>query len=142
MLLNDYLNDGANHQIQAVLAMLKYQRDIESSWNAGTSRYDAEIEVGRYENCREQGYCITLINENRHQMTIVVFEHRSSDQIHMHYFLTEQPTINTPNNEQIHHKMEINKGEFCEIFQNGAVTQCARDIFKLLTIHWEDGVKK
>ena len=79
--LSEYLNDGANRQAKAVLAFVQYF-NVEESWNTEYKKYDADIEVSRWENCREQGYVICMRSKNRcKQLNIAFFEHRNSDSI-------------------------------------------------------------
>lgn len=93
--LNNYMNDGANYQSQAVLAFVKsnYNNILDYSWNGEHKNYNVSLQVGRWENCREQGYVIT-IRSSREQLNIAFFEHRNSDRIHA--LMWEQRTINTP----------------------------------------------
>lgn len=79
--LENYLEDGANYQARATLMFLQRDADIEESWNDEWKRYDAEIQVARWENCREQGYVVSLRNKNSEQLNIAFFEHRNSDSI-------------------------------------------------------------
>lgn len=75
------INDGANYQAQAVLAMLGNFK-IEESWNDTTKDYDANFRLGRWENCREQGYILSLRSSDyKRQLNIAWFEHRNSDSI-------------------------------------------------------------
>lgn len=90
--LNDYLKDGANHQARAVLCFLQ-GFSIEESWNKEFHKYDAEPSVARWENCREQGYVISLRAKSR-TLNIAFFEHRNSDSICA--IKWEQMTINAP----------------------------------------------
>lgn len=79
--LKEYLQDGANYQAKAVLAFLQ-RMSIEESWNDERKEYDAEPKVARWENCREQGYIVSLRSKNRgQQLNIAFFEHRNSDSI-------------------------------------------------------------
>ena len=81
--LNSYLDDGANYQAKAVLAFLQAYEGIEESWNKKTKRYEADIKVARWENCREQGYIVSLNSKKwLRQINIIFFEHRNSDSIH------------------------------------------------------------
>ena len=81
-LLENYLEDGANYQARATLMFLQRDADIEESWNDEWKRYDAEIQVARWENCREQGYIISMRSKDyKRQINIAFFEHRNSDQI-------------------------------------------------------------
>lgn len=95
--IQEYLNDGARYQAQAVLAALKGEigDGIESSWNKEFHNYDAEITVSRWENGREQGYVSTLRSKDyRRQLNIAWFEHRNSDNICAVRW--EQLTMNAP----------------------------------------------
>lgn len=79
--ISEYMNDGANRQARAVLAFL--DDTIESSWDDNSKDYDCFPEVGRWENCREQGYVVRLRSKNaRRQLNIAFFGHRNSDLIH------------------------------------------------------------
>jgi len=79
--IGNYLQDGADAQSQAVLAMLKQNPDIEDSWNSENKYYEAIINLGRWSNCREQGYIVSLRNSNHKKLNIAFFEHRNSDSI-------------------------------------------------------------
>ena len=91
--LGNYFNDGANYQAKAVLAFLDYF-NVEESWNSKRKKYDAEINVARWENCREQGYILSLTTKNMaKQLNIAFFEHRNSDNICA--VMWEQRSVNT-----------------------------------------------
>lgn len=77
--LNQYLQDGANKQARAVLAILQ-GFSIEESWNSERREYEAQPYVARWENCREQGYVVSL-RALGEQLHIAFFEHRNSDSI-------------------------------------------------------------
>ena len=54
---NLFINqDGANEQAQAVLAYLRGRSGIDASYNSTRGCHDAEPELNRWHNCREQGY--------------------------------------------------------------------------------------
>lgn len=75
------INDGANKQAQAVLAMLS-DFEIESSFDDLTRKYLASFKLGRWENGREQGYILSLLKKDySRQLNIAWFEHRNSDSI-------------------------------------------------------------
>ena len=94
MKLKNYLKDGANKQARAVLCLLQ-EMTIEESWSTDFHRYTAEPTVARWENCREQGYVVSLRSENRQdQINIAWFEHRNSDSICAVKW--EQSTPNAP----------------------------------------------
>lgn len=88
--LREYLQDGANEQAQAVLALVKYL------WSEDNDEHiDTEARVGRWENCREQGYVISIKGGiGLEQVNIAFFEHRNSDVICA--IKWHQSTINTP----------------------------------------------
>lgn len=96
--LKSYLDDGANYQAQAVLCFLR-DRTIEDSWDKEFHKYNAEPIVSRWENCREQGYVISLrAIHGRGQLNIAFFEHRNSDEIcaiKWEQFTVNAPTIDT-----------------------------------------------
>lgn len=94
--LNNYNNDGANYQAKAVLAFIQGSDCIiEESWSKERSAYLAEPRVARWENCREQGYVISLRTADyKKQLNIAFFEHRNSDSICA--IKWEQATINSP----------------------------------------------
>lgn len=94
--LKTYMDDGAHPSAQAVLCLLKHF-EIESSWNSELRRYEANIKVARWENCREQGYVLMLKSNDYtklRQLNIAFFEHRNSDDICAVKW--EQVTLNTP----------------------------------------------
>lgn len=80
MKLNEYNNDGANYQAQAVLCYLSAHDGIDSLWSTEFKNYTYSPEVARWHNCREQGYVVTL-NIKGKQLCIAFFEHRNSDNI-------------------------------------------------------------
>jgi len=103
--LSEYNKDGAGNQAQAVLAYI--HPDIEESWNVVNGGYDAVIEVSRWENCREQGYVLSMRNKSGKQLNIIFFEHRNSDGICAVKWI--QNTINAPT---------IDNAEFGDVYQD------------------------
>ena len=102
-------DDGANRQSQAVLAIFQYLLGdgIEDSWDG--EEYEAKIDVARWENCREQGYILTMRSKNRaKQFNAIFFEHRNSDGICAVKW-TQRPTLNTPT---------INTADFGDIYKD------------------------
>ena len=97
--LNEYLQDGAGYQAKATLAVLQNRISgggIEASWSDKFKRYTATPQVGRWENCREQGYVVSL-RGRENQLNIAFFEHRISDTLCA--IKWNQFTTNTPNIE-------------------------------------------
>lgn len=98
--LNHYLEDGANNQARAVMAMLQ-GFNIEESWNAERHCYGAEPMIARWQNCREQGYVLSLRTRGD-MLHIAFFEHRNSDSlcaIRWTQHTTNSPTIETADME-------------------------------------------
>lgn len=92
--IENYLNDGANEQAVAVLAFLRGAKDsiLEPSRDEKWG-YRAYFEVGRYENCREQGYVFSIFWKGK-QKNYAVYEHRNSDELIV--LISNVCTINTP----------------------------------------------
>ena len=98
--LKNYLDDGANYQARSVLMFLQNCSDIEESWDDIKKKYMADISVARWENCREQGYVVSLNSSDyKRCVHIAFFEHRNSDSICAVKWeqagLINSPTINT-----------------------------------------------
>ena len=91
--VRNYLNDGANYKAQAVLAIIRGYRDEIAE--AAENPNDVMINVGRFENCREQGYVFMLWYKYRFIKNYAVYEHRNSDAICV--LTSDKQTINTPN---------------------------------------------
>lgn len=118
-----YMNDGANWQAQGVLAYLRSMKEfgIEKTWNEKYHCYDAKINVGRYENCREQGY-IFSVNYLHQQRNYCVYEHRNSDILCVVVF--DGVTIDTPPKEMVHDAMNDNKWNYTKSFDYGQIVEC------------------
>lgn len=83
MYIENYLQDGANYQARAILCLLQGRLSEES-----------KVEIGRWENCREQGYVVSVRNKKNDQLNICWYEHRNSDSVFALSWL--QNTINSP----------------------------------------------
>lgn len=83
MNIDSYLNDGANYNAQAILAIIRglYLEVTGETYDPETHVYNAQIHVGRYENGREQGYVFTLMYKWGQIKHYAVYEHRNSDNI-------------------------------------------------------------
>ena len=135
--LNYYMQDGANHQARAVLCFLQ-NFNIEKSWSDDRKKYLAEINVARWENCREQGYVLCLRSKDyRKQLNIAFFEHRNTYSICAVKW--EQDTMNSPN---------IDTAIFGEAYKTrydtsfdvryGKIVEMSEWIEKELTKWWEE----
>ena len=107
-----YLNDGANWQAQCVLSYVRSHADLKE---------DYAILVGRYENCREQGYVFTLTKRWEQLLHIAVYEHRNSDDIIVKSF--KGTFINTPRAEDLNMK---DKYDYDESFSVGNIVDCGK----------------
>lgn len=140
--IKNYMRDGANYQAKCVLAILQHDDSlIEESWNNEISRYDANVEVGRWENCREQGYVVSMKNSKFDQINIAFFEHRNSDSISV--VVWNQNTINTPNIDSMDTKGTVYKDKWdttkdfvCEDF--AAAAEFIKDALRR---HWHKGIQ-
>lgn len=97
--IENYMQDGACWQAQAVLAYVR--GNIYHLTEDKYYKTSLRIQVGRYENCREQGYVISVYfygkkdgNPVRLQRNYAVYQHRNSDAICV--LISNTWTINTP----------------------------------------------
>jgi len=104
--LKNYLQDGANHQSRAVLMYLQIY-NIENSWSDERKEYKESPLIARWENCREQGYVISIRSKKRNQLNIAFFEHRNSDEIHAVKW--EQDSMNS---------LTISSAIFKDVYEN------------------------
>lgn len=121
--IESYMHDGANWQAQCVLAYVRNTKNnaINETWNEKYHKYDATVEVGLYENCREQGY-IFSIRYKLEQRNYAVYEHRNSDQLCVVVF--DAITIDTPPKELVWNAMGDNKWNFTKAFGCGEIIGC------------------
>lgn len=136
--IKNYLDDGANFQAQAVLAFVRSGCDIEESWSDKFKKYEAKIKVGRWENCREQGYVLSMLTRNyKKQLNIAFFEHRNSDDIEAVKW--EQTSINS---------LTIDTAKFGEIYKDkydtsfsarcGEISKMSDWIIEQFTEFWKE----
>lgn len=137
--IKSYLQDGANYQAQAVLALMRY-RDVvvrgyaeDIAKNLSGKAYEnfketanqTHIEVGRFENCREQGYVFTLYigyNQDKHY---AVYEHRNSDNLIVLCPLKKTICLNTPTIGQMWTDENRGKNDYNKRFSPEDVVACA-----------------
>ena len=114
--IESYMNDGANWQAQSVLAY------IRSMWSYPkyASGKPVSINVGRFENCREQGYVFTLCVDGRQVKHYAVYEHRNSDEL----IVLKQNgfSINTPSVEFMFG--DRGKYDYDKSFNYGEIMPC------------------
>lgn len=98
--VDNYLNDGANYKTQMILCYLRgNQYDIREKCHLKGEDFSFSLNhiiVGRFENCREQGYIFGVRVREWSELDDkwMVVEHRSSDSIKVRHFRTL--SINTP----------------------------------------------
>ena len=136
--IENYMNDGANWQAQSVLAYLRVTKNdaINKTWNKEFCKYHASVEVGRYENCREQGY-IFSVQYNGEQRNYCVYEHRNSDDLCVVVF--DGLTINTPTLDMVIDAMGYNKWNYRKAFPCGQIVDCGDYILDDMK-KWIDGL--
>ena len=120
--VDKYLDDGANWQAQSVLAYLRsmYGWVVNKTYNKEGNYNEATFTVGRYENCREQGYVFSLRYKNK-QRNYAVYEHRNSDNLVVVVF--DRLTINTPSGEGVWGIMK-DKYDYTKAFSCGQIVEC------------------
>lgn len=101
MKLEHFMNDGADVQSQIVAVLLRESAGhiLDASWNPDYHHYNATLDIGRLENCREQGYVVSMRLGGHGQYNIAFFEHRNSDEICL--LKNDMVTINTPTLDQM-----------------------------------------
>jgi len=140
--LRNYLDDGADYQARAVMCFLQRDCDIEESWNARDGKYDSVINIARWENCREQGYIVSMVSADyRSQLNIAFFQHRNSDELCAVKW--EQTSMNT---------ITIDNAEFGDVYKDkydvskrvsyGEVEKMADWIMEQFTEFWVKSLKK
>lgn len=137
--LSEYLKDGADRQARSVLPFI--DENIESSFKDGN--YQANVEVGRWENCREQGYVISLRGQDfSRQINVAFFEHRNSDDIHA--IKWEQTTLNTPTIDGLPSDHSFYNDKYGTDYRvgYGAVLEMAQWVNGVLNDFWENSTIK
>lgn len=132
--IENYLDDGANWQAQAVLAYVRSQQEFAMEQRYANdytklALWGSGLKVGRFENCREQGYVLSVLlmyNETKSgeslQRNWAFFEHRNTDQIVV--FKSDCHTINTPTIEEIYGGRT--KYDMDECFGYGKIVECGK----------------
>ena len=120
--VDKYLDDGANWQAQSVLDYLRslYSWVVNETYNKEGNYNEATFTVGRYENCREQGYVFSLRYKGK-QRNYAVYEPRNSDNLVVVVF--DKLTINTPYGEDVWDNME-DKYDYTKAFSCGQIVEC------------------
>ena len=130
--IREYMNDGANWQAQAVLAYMRGNifrlEDVVKYTHKDKNLY-LNTRVGRYENCREQGYVFSIQvgSEERHY---AVYEHRNSDQLIV--LIANGLNMNTPSVDFMWKDRGENatKYDYNKSFNWGEITKCGEWIIE------------
>lgn len=117
MKIKNYLDDGANWQAQCVLAYLR----------GHLCDFEHELEVTRYENCREQGY-IFYMRIGGKQMNVAVYEHRNSDGLCI--VSNNKLTVDVPLSQDIWETMK-DKWDTTANFACGEICDCGMTIIEI-----------
>lgn len=141
--LQNYFSDGANCNVQSVLCLLKHKigNGIEESWNDEYKTYEADIQVARWENYREQGYIVYLTNKNNEQLNIAFFEHRNSDNLCAVKWIQNSINSLTIENADFKNEVYTNKWDVSVSFNYNQAYELAEWLFNELTKHWKEGMK-
>jgi hypothetical protein len=117
MKIKSYLYDGANWQAQCVLAYLR----------GHLYNFKHDLEVTRYDNCREQGY-IFYMRIGSKQTNVAVYEHRNSDALCI--VSNEKLTFNAPLSQDIWETMK-DKWDTTADFDCGEICNCGMTIIEI-----------
>ena len=126
--IESYLNDGANWQAQSVLCYLRSIKEsiVTKTWSDSSRCYEAFIYVGRYENCREQGYVFTISYKGQYKH-YAVYEHRNCDNLVV--LINDGFSMNTPSVDfmwkgHMDENGETRKWGYDKDFDFGEIIQC------------------
>ena len=122
------LNDGADCQSQAVLAWLRGHLFNVSEFCYSHKVEDCDVSCVRYENCREQGYIVSVyVAGFEKSLHYAFYEHRNSDSIYIQRF--EKPVVpeigfEPPTKQDVWDNME-DKWSYSAIYSHGEVVKAA-----------------
>ena len=115
--------DGANWQARAVLGYLQsYQLFPDKVYSNENHEFIAQAFVGRFENCREQGYVLS-VRYRWYQKNYAFYEHRNCDRLCIVAF--EMNTINTPSTKDVLDNFKSNSSSGYDVsFEFGHIIEC------------------
>lgn len=137
----EYLfNDGANKQAQIVAILLREMREwiLEPTYDKESGFLRCRMTIGRLENCREQGYVVS-IRFKGNQRNYAFYEHRNSDRVHI--LINNETTIDTPSLDMMWNGRE-DKYDTDNAFNYGEWEECARWIAEDMRKHLEEWVEE
>ena len=91
--IENYMQDGANYKARAIMCLIQGRISEVKECMKGINK-DVAVHIGRFENCREQGYVLSLFYKYQFIRNYAFYEHRNSDQ--MCLLMSDTFTINTP----------------------------------------------
>ena len=91
--IENYMQDGANYKARAIMCLIQGRINEVKECMKGINK-DVDVHIGRFENCREQGYVLSLFYRSQFIRNYAFYEHRNSDQ--MCLLMSDTFTINTP----------------------------------------------
>ena len=124
MNIEHFLYDGAGMQAQIIAILIREQKALvlDLVWNSEMRDYDGRIAIGRFENCREQGYVVSINDYRGNQRNYAFYEHRNSDNICV--LVRDGITINTPSLEYMWEGKK-DKWDVDKSFSYGEWEKCA-----------------
>ena len=123
MRIEHFFEDGANFQAQIVALIIKNHREeiLDASYDKKHHEFMATLNIGRLENCREQGYVFSL-RYGIEQLNLAVYEHRNIDSLCV--LEKEMFTLNTPTLDDMWMGKK-DKYDYDKDFKVGCWKECA-----------------
>lgn len=140
MRIENFLFDGANAQAQIIAILLRNEHEwiLNSTWDKERGFLRGSMDIGRFENCREQGYVVS-IRFNGNQRNYAFYEHRNSDRVHI--LINDEHTINTPTLDMMWDGRE-DKYDTDKAFNYGEWEDCKEWLKKDMMEHLEKWVEE
>lgn len=139
--IENFLYDGAGMQAQIIAIIIREQkaRVLDLIWNKEWKDYEGRIAIGRFENCREQGYVVSLNDYKGNQRNYAFYEHRNSDNICV--LVRDGVTINTPSLDYMWEGKK-DKWDVDKSFSYGEWQKCADWILEDMKSNLEGWIEK
>lgn len=139
--IENFLYDGAGMQAQIIAIIIREQkgRVLDLVWDSDWKDYRGRIAIGRFENCREQGYVVSLNDYRGNQRNYAFYEHRNSDNICV--LVRDGVTINTPSLDYMWEGKK-DKWDVDKSFSYGEWEKCADWILEDMKSNLEGWIEK
>lgn len=131
--IENYMQDGANHKARAIMCLIQ-GRILEVKECMKGINKDVAVHIGRFENCREQGYVLSLFYKYHFIRNYAFYEHRNSDQ--MCLLMSDTFTMNTPRADEMFG--DRGKYDVDKYFDSDEIVEAADYIIEQMT---EDLIK-